>query len=169
MDRKITFIGLALIVVGVCIIGYLFFQGRAEVAEVISDELAWDLRDSSPQEKVIVTGDGTLARYVSENETSYTGSIQDTITVSKNEATVEIWYACDGKGFVSLNEEGIKPAYAAPDSLSGVVGELQFEMGYCPEAYSVTSYKDGWFSIEIDGSIGYIREEYVCWDVISSY
>ena len=37
---------------------------------------------------------------------------------------VETWYACDGRGVVFLNEEGTKPAYSAPDSLSEVVGEL---------------------------------------------
>ena len=147
----------------------VFLYERSKVALIVDDEAAWDLRDASPQKKVIVTKDGMIARYVSEDDTSYVGDIQDTFVIPKEDATVETWYACDGKGFVSLNVEGISPAYSAPDSLSDVVGKLQFESGYCPETYSCKGYKDGWFSIEIDGRIGYIREEYVCWDAIDTY
>ena len=28
----------------------------------------------------------------------------------------------------------------------------------------VAGYRDGWFAIEMNGNIGYIREEYVSWD-----
>lgn len=169
MNRKATFFGLGLTVIAAAFIGYLLLHNKAEVADVISDELVWDLRDSSPQKKVIVTKDGTVARYVSEDETSYTGDIQDTFTVSKEEATVEIWYACEGKGIVFLKNEGTKPAYAAPDSLSNAVGNLEAIEGYYPEVYCCKGYKDGWFTIEIDGTEGYIREEYVYWDAICSF
>ena len=107
----------------------VFLHERAQVADIIDDEAAWDLRDASPQKKVIIT---------------------------------------DGRGFVFLTEEGTRPAYAAPDSLSEVVGELRFEWGYCPDSYSCKGYRDGWFAIEIEGVTGYVSEEYVYWDAIDT-
>ena len=147
----------------------VFLYERSKVALIIDDEVTWDLRDASPRKKVIIINGGEVARYVSEDETSYTGDIQDTFTVPKKEAEVETWYACDGKGIVYLSEPGEMPAYAVPDSLSDVVGKLEHIEGYCPETYSCKGYKDGWFAIEINGDTGYVREGYVCWDVIDSF
>lgn len=81
----------------------------------------------------------------------------------------DLWYACEGKGIVFLKNEGTQPAYAAPDSLSNAVGNLEAIEGYYPEVYCCKGYKDGWFTIEIDGTEGYIREEYVYWDAICSF
>lgn len=168
MKRKpiITAITIAFLLGLAC--AAVFFYERSKMALIIDDEASWDIRDASPRKKVIITKDGVTARYLSEDGISYVGGIQDTVIFPKADATVETWYACDGKGFVGLGEEGTKPAYAAPDSLSEVVGELQFERGYCPDTYNCKGYKDGWFAIEINGNTGYIREEYVYWDAIDT-
>ena len=158
----------AVIVVIVIVIAAAFFLERSKVAMIIDDEAAWDFRDASPRKKVIITKDGMIARYVGEDEKSYIGEIQDDFIVPKEDAIVETWYACDGKGVISLSEEGAKPAYAAPDSLSATVGELRFERGYCPETYRCKGYRDGWFAIEMDGNTGYIREDLVCWDIMDT-
>ena len=166
--KKNIIIGLILFAVCSCALVCFQLQRRSRVSDIVDDEAAWDLRDASPQKKVIITEGGMVARYLSEDEDYYIGGIQDTVWIPKSRAMVEIWYACDGRGFVFLNEEGTKPAYAAPDSLSSVVGELSFEKGYCPDSYSVVGYRDGWFAIDMDGNVGYVREEYVWWDAIDT-
>lgn len=168
MKKKHVLIISAVVAVLFIAIAAIFLYERAKVALIIDDEAAWDLRDASPQKKVIITEGGMVARYLAEDDDNYIGDIQDTVWIPKSSAMVEIWYACDGKGFVFLNEEGTKPAYAAPDSLSPIVGELMFERGYCPDSYIVAGYKDGWFAIDIDGNVGYVREEYVYWDAIDT-
>lgn len=67
-----------------------------------------------------------------------------------------------------MSEPGTEPVYAAPDSLSEVIGKLEHIKGDCPESYLVAGYRDGWFAIEMNGNIGYIREEYVSWDAIDT-
>ena len=129
MNKKAVIFAVIAVVVLAFACAAVFLHERAQVADIIDDEAAWDLRDASPQKKVIIT---------------------------------------DGRGFVFLNEEGTRPAYAAPDSLSEVVGELRFECGYCPESYSCKGYRDGWFAIEIEGVTGYVSEEYVWWDAIDT-
>lgn len=86
----------------------VFLYERSKVALIIDDEAAWDLRDASPHKKVIITNDGIVARYVS-----------------------------DGKGNVLLSEPGTELVYAAPDSLSEVIGKLEHIKGDCPESYLV--------------------------------
>ena len=129
MNKKAVIFAVIAVVVLALACAAVFLHERAQVADIIDDEAAWDLRDASPQKKVIIT---------------------------------------DGRGFVFLNEEGTRPAYAAPDSLSEVVGELRFEWGYCPDSYSCKGYRDGWFAIEIEGVTGYVSEEYVWWDAIDT-
>ena len=168
MKKKTVAFTLITVVVLAMACAAVFLYQRSKVALIIDDEAAWDLRDASPQKKVIISEGGMVARYLTEDEDNYIGGIQDTVWIPKSRAMVETWYACDGRGVVFLNEEGTKPAYEAPDSLSSVVGELKFEYGYCPDSYDVVGYRNHWFAIEIDGNVGYVREEYVWWDAIDS-
>ena len=168
MKKKSIVIALVAFVVLALACTVVFLYERSRVAPVIDDEAAWDLRDASPHKKVIITNDGIVARYVSEDDTSYFGDIQDDFTVPKKDARVETWYACDGKGNVLLSEPGTEPVYAAPDTLSDVIGKLEHIKGDCPESYLVAGYKDGWFAIDMVGNIGYVREENVSWDAIDT-
>ena len=70
-------------------IAAIFLYERAQVALIIDDEAAWDLRDASPQKKVIVTEGGMVARYLTEDEDNYIGDIQDTVWIPKSRAMVE--------------------------------------------------------------------------------
>ena len=168
MNKKAVIFAVIAAVVLALACAAVFLHERAQVADIIDDEAAWDLRDASPQKKVIITEGGMVARYLTEDEDNYIGGIQDTVWIPKSHAMVETWYASDGRGFVFLNEEGTRPAYAAPDSLSEVVGELRFEWGYCPDSYDVVGYRDGWFAIDMSGNVGYVSEEYVWWDAIDT-
>ena len=168
MKKKSIVIALVAFVVLALACTVVFLYERSRVAPVIDDEAAWDLRDASPHKKVIITNDGIVARYVSEDDTSYFGDIQDDFTVPKKDARVETWYACDGKGNVLLSEPGTEPVYAAPDTLSDVIGKLEHIKGDCPESYLVAGYKDGWFAIDMVGNIGYVREDNVSWDAIDT-
>lgn len=167
--KKSIFIGMAAVAVLTLAVAAVFLYERSKVAFIVDDEAAWDIRDASPQMKVIVMNDGSVARYVSEDGNSYTGEIQDTFTIPKTDAEVQTWYASDGKGVVYLKEEGSRPLFAAPDSSSETVGELMYESGYCPATCRCLGFQDGWFTIETDGATGYIEEKYVTWDAIDTF
>ena len=175
-------VALALVFAGLCL------YDRSKIASIIDDEAAWDLRDSSPRMKVIVLEDGTVARFVAEDGTTYTGDVQDTFTVDKKDASVEVWYACDGQGIVYLKDFGKVAAYSEPGggpcsvvgsisgggvglcSGTGVVGMLVYEEGYVPETYRCLGYRDGWFKVELAGGVvGYVNEKYLVWDAVNSF
>lgn len=142
---------------------------RTKVAMIVDDERAWDLRDSSPQKKVIVSEGGMVARYLTEDDDNYIGEIQDSLWIPKSRAMVETWYASDGRGVVFLNGLGIAPAYAEPDSSSELIGRLVYEEGSCPCTYDCLGYEDGWFKVRISGTEAYINEEFVLWDALDTF
>lgn len=137
---------------------------------IVNDEAVWDLRDSSPSMKVLVLEDGIVARFVRETDSTYVAEIQDEFEVPRDGAVVETWYACDGKGFVWLAECGLQPAYSQPEDEAGeVVGQLLSEEGDVPVTYKCLGFKDGWFSIRIDGRTGYVSEDKVVWNAVDSF
>lgn len=169
MRKRTIIIAFALVVVLALSAALLVMYERTKVAMIVDDEREWDLRDASPQMKVIISEGGMVARYLTEDEDNYIGDIQDTVWIPKSRAMVETWYASDGRGIVFLKEFGVVPSYAEPDSTSDVVGNLIFEEGDCPYTYDCLEYKDGWFKVLISGSEGYVNEEYVLWDAIETF
>lgn len=169
MRKRTLIISFAAVFVLALAVAVLFMYERSKVAMIVDDEREWDLRDASPQMKVIITEGGMVARYLSEDEDNYIGDIQDTVWIPKSHAMVETWCASDGRGIVFLKEFGVVPSYAEPDSTFEVVGNLIFEKGDCPYSYDCLDYKDGWFKIRISGAEGFINEKYVYWDSIETF
>ena len=164
--RKRTIIVLAAVAALALSAAVLVMYERTKVAMIVDDERAWDLRDASPQKKVIISEGGMVARYLTEDEDNYIGEIQDSVWVPKSRGMVETWYASDGRGIICLKEFGEVPAYAEPDSSSEIVGTLIHEEGLCPCIYGCCGFRDGWFAVELGSAVGYINEEFVHWDVL---
>lgn len=167
--KKSIIAAIAAVIALALVAAVLVMYGRTKVATIVDDERAWDLRDASPQMKVIISEGGMVARYLSEDEDNYIGEIQDTVSIPKSRAMVETWYASDERGIVYLKDFGEAPAYAEPDSTSAVVGKLNYEEGLCPDVYDCLSFEDGWFKLRISGTEGYINEKYVLWDAIDTF
>ncbi len=169
MRKRTIIIALAAVFAVALSAALLVMYERTRVAMIVNDERAWDLRDASPQMKVIIAEGGMVARYLTEDEDNFIGEIQDSVWIPKSRAVVETWYACDGRGVVFPKEFGIAPVYAEPDSASEFVGRLIYEEGFCPSCCECLGYEDGWFNLRISGMEGYISEEYVIWDAIDSF
>ena len=169
MRKRTVIIAFASVIALTLTAAVLVMHKRTKVAMIVNDELAWDLRDASPQKKVIISEGGMVARYLTEDEDNYIGEIQDSVWIPKSHAMVETWYASDGRGIVFLKESGVVPSYAEPDSMSGIAGNLIYEKSGCPGVYDCLEYKDGWFKIRISGIEGYVNEENVLWDAIDSF
>ena len=153
-------------------ISFMLLQKRAKIADIVSDEAAWDFRDSLASAtgmKVAFLQDGFVARVLREEDDTYLCDIQDTFHVRKSDVKVELWTAADGKGIVYLKHSGKRPAYSEPDRNAAVVADLMLEKGYLPETYPCLGLEDGWFKIDVDGKQAFIQAEYVCWDAINTF
>ena len=155
----------AVLIAALAVRGYIC----TKVAQIVNDEAAWDLRDASPCMKVVILEDGTAARFVSGSETSYIAEIQDEFEAPKDGARVETWYACDGKGVVWLKESGSQQVLSSPADTADAIGTLHCEDGELPCTYRCAGFRDGWFAVDMDGTVGYIREDKVVWDAIDSF
>lgn len=141
---------------------YQPLQGDPVISEIKDDE-------GGPEMKVIIDDEGTIGRYIRENETSYQGEIQDSYWVEKDKAKTEMFRASDGQGIITLKSTGRKPAFCRPDIKSDVVGTMTHEEGYVPETYRCLGYIKGWFLTYVDGNSGFIQEELVNWDPINTF
>ena len=117
------------------------------------------------QMKVVILPDGTVARYVSEDETSYTATVQDTITVPKEGAKVETWSAADGRGVVYMKGPGCISIHAEPDIESKTVSMFATPAGNSPHVFKCRGFRDGWY--EISG--GFVQAQYMNWDAIDTF
>lgn len=141
---------------------YQPLQGEPVISGIMDDR-------GGPQMKVIIDDEGTVGRYIGEDETSYQGDIQDTYWIAKNKATTEIFRACDGQGIITLKAPSKEPVFLRPDVNSDIVGTMVHEEGFVPEVYQCLGYIRGWFLAEVDGKPGFIRESLVNWDPINTF
>ena len=165
----------ALIVAVLLILAYAatFLYERSKVAMIIDDESVWDVLDSlscATQMKVVILPDGTVARYLSEDDLTYTVSVQDSFSVPKEGAKVETWSASEGKGRVFMKEPGMVQVLYEPDIMAGVKCNLTYEEGECPCTYKCLGLKDGWYEVELwEEESGYIQAQYLGWDAIDTF
>lgn len=172
MTKKNFIVGMALLLLGAGLYGFFHFQRRAKVADIISDEAAWDYRDSlaaATGMEVAFLPDGHVARILREDADTYLCEVQDTFTVRKSDVRVELWSAANGRGVVFLKHNGKFPAYSEPDSNSSIVAYLMAEDGYVPETYPCLGLCDGWFKIDVGGKTAYIETGFVIWDATDTF
>lgn len=153
--------------------GVIFLYERSKVAMIIDDEAAWDVRDSlanASSMKVVILPDGTVARYVSEDENSYTANIQDTFSVPKDGVRVETWSAANGQGVVFPKAPGSLQLLCEPYPAAEVKCEIIYEEGECPSSYGCLGLKDGWYEINLgENGCGFIHARFMDWDAIDTF
>lgn len=173
MKRKTLVIGLVTLAVLILAFCATFLYERSKVAMIIDDEAAWDVIDSrsnATQMKVVILPDGTVARYVSEDEDTYTVNIQDSFTVKKEDTSVEIWSAKEGKGIVYMKTPGMVQVLYEPDPTAGVKCDIIYEEGMCPDTYKCMGLDDGWYEISLgEGGSGFIQAHLMNWDAIDTF
>ena len=171
--RKPIVIGLAAAVLLALVYCAIFLYERSRVAMIIDDEAAWDVLDSlsnATQMKVVILPDGMVARYVSEDDDTYTVDSQDSFTVKKEGASVEIRSAAGGKGVVYMKTPGMVQVLYEPDPAAGVKCDIIYEEGGCPCTYRCLGLTDGWYEIGLgEGESGFIPACLMNWDAIDTF
>lgn len=173
MKRRTLVIGLVTLAVLILAYCATFQYERSKVAMIIDDEAAWDVIDSlsyATQMKVVILPDGTVARYVNEDEDTYTVDIQDSFLVRKEGTSVEIWSAAEGKGIVYMKTPGMVQVLYEPDPTAGVKCDIIYEEGMCPDTYRCLGLNDGWYEISLgEGGTGFIPAQLMNWDAIDTF
>lgn len=173
MKKRPYIIGLVTLAVLILAYCATFLYERSKVAMIIDDEAAWDVIDSlsnATQMKVVILPDGRVARYVSEDDSTYTVDIQDTVTIGKEGANVELWSAEDGMGIVYMKAPGMVQVLYEPDPTAGVKCDIIYEEGMCPDTYRCLGLNNGWYEISLgEGGIGFVQAYLMNWDAIDTF
>ena len=122
--------------------------------------------------KVVIDSKGEeLGRLVRTNSTTYTVSLQDDYDVPKAGNHVVTYSADKGQGIIYRHPDrsGNINVRKGPSIKSAVVAKIP-DPGYdLPDPYDCLGKVNGWYKIKIDGKIGYVREDLVCWDAICTF
>jgi hypothetical protein len=122
--------------------------------------------------KVVIDSKGEeLGRLVRTNTTTYTVSLQDDYDVPKVGNRVVTYSADKGQGIIYRHPDrsGNINVRKGPSIKSAVVAKIPDPDFDLPTPYDCLGKVNGWYKIKIDGKIGYVREDLVCWDAICTF
>lgn len=127
-------------------------------------------------------------RYLGDCGDSYLVCVQDLGTVPKAGRKVVKYRAEDGKGCVWISSKvkytikngekiQIVNVRALPSMKSRVIGTMWDLYGDLPSPEACLGYvpsqddnsTDKWFKVKVDGKIGYIRADLMCWDSMNTF
>ena len=121
--------------------------------------------------KVVVnskTGE-VVGRYVRTNANYYIVEMQDEARVPKAGHKVVTYSAANGNGILYCKDWGAVNIRQLPNTSSPVIGKAIYEKGYVPETYPCLGLSNGWYKTEIGGRIGYVKANFMIWDVMDSF
>ena len=117
--------------------------------------------------KMVVDKNGEpVGRFVRENANTYTVDVQDTDDVPKDGLRVVTFKAVNGEGYCYRNQDrvGNINVRKGPSVKTAVIAKIADSRGYLPDVYPCLGLVNGWYKIRINGKIGYVRKDLLCWD-----
>ncbi len=109
-----------------------------------------------------------VGRYVRTNETSYTVCVKDEYEVPKDGREVVMFRAVDGKGILYTRRTNVI-IRQQPTTASDVMTMISTPKGNIPETYPCLGKSGDWYKIIVKGKEGYVRQDLVIWDGMSSF
>lgn len=109
-----------------------------------------------------------VGRYVRSNETTYTVLVQDETEVPKDGRDVVIFRAKDGKGILYTRRTNVI-IRQQPTTESAVMTQITTKKGGIPKTYPCLGKSGDWYKIIVEGKEGYVRQDLVIWDGMSSF
>lgn len=131
--------------------------------------------------KVVMTPDGGLFRFIGTSGDNYLVEAQDYGLVSKEGARVETFSAENGQGILTIKNREFQSVNIRqqPTTKSDVIGRIKDTRGKLPvvlKCLGVAEERDVngcleyyWYKVEVNGKIGYVREDIMTWDAIDTY
>ena len=121
--------------------------------------------------KMVVDSDGeAVGRYVKTKSNSYTVEVQDVYDVPKAGHRVVTFSAANGQGVVYRDQSrsGNINVRKGPSTKTAVIAKIP-DCEDLPEPYDCLGKVNGWYKINIDGKIGYVRADLMVWDAICTF
>lgn len=127
---------------------------------------------NSQSMKMVVDSKGEIVgRLLKVNTTTYTVSVQDDYDVPKTGNHVEVFSAVKGQGIVYRHPDrvGNINVRKGPSTKTAVIAKIPDCEGELPEVYDCLGLVKGWYKINIEGKIGYVRADLMSWDGMCTF
>jgi len=140
------------------------------VADLPYDKNATTVKAASVDTMLMVLDymDRVVGRYVRTNETTYTVAVQDDMEVPKDGRRIVVFRAIDGKGILYTRRTNVI-IRQQPSKDSDVMTMISTPQGEMPETYPCLGKSGDWYKIIVKGKEGYVRQDLVIWDGMSSF
>lgn len=129
--------------------------------------------------RVVIEKNGDISQYCADSGDSYLVVAQDYGLVKKSESHIEEYSAENGQGVLIINDDIAKQANVRekPTTKSSVITTISYHQYEIPDIFPClglveTTDEDKtfmWYKTEIDGKIGYIRQDLMHWDSVGFY
>ena len=123
--------------------------------------------------KMVVDASGdAVGRLERVNANTYTVCVQDTYDIPKTGHRVVTFSAAKGQGVVYRDQErvGNINVRKGPSTNTAVVAKIPDYKGeYVPDCYPCLGKVKGWYKVNVDGKIGYVRGDLLCWDGMCTF
>lgn len=125
--------------------------------------------------KVVMTSDGGLYRFIGTSGDSYLVDAQDYGLIPKSDARVDTFSAENGQGILIIKNREFKSVNIRkePTTKSAVVATVRNTQGELPVVMKclglIRKEMYYWYKVEVNGKVGFVREDLVMWDAIDTY
>ena len=117
--------------------------------------------------KMVVTADGSAYEYLAESSDKYHVMGQDDGWVDKKTSKIELWSAAKGKGWVcGRKDSGTVNIRQRPSTQAPVVGRLESQKNSIPDSARCLGVEKGWYRVDCNGTIGYVKASVACWSAL---
>lgn len=157
-------------------------NGFAPKSDMLIESIDYFISTLSPygatQGEVVTTTDGKQSRYIGDSGDSYLVLAQDYGLIPKSDAKVDTLYAENGQGIITIRNKKYKSVNIRkePTTKSAVIATVRDTRGELPVVMKCLGLVRGgvdmdyyWFKVEVNGKVGFVREDIVIWDTIDTY
>lgn len=112
-----------------------------------------------------------VGRYVKTNKTTYTVDVQDRYTVPKKGNHVVTFSAANGQGVVFYDQShtGNLNVRKSPSTNAPIVAQIPNPGDCVPDCYDCLGKVNGWYKVNVDGKVGYVRGDLLEWDGMCTF
>ena len=136
---------------------------------IISSNFQQDLKNHTDTMFMVVDSRGRIVgRYVRTNADTYTISVQDEVEVPIVGNKVVLFRAKDGQGVLYTKRTHVN-IRQEPNTTSTVLTQISYQKGKAPTIYPCLGKTGDWYKIVVKEKEGYVRQDLVEWDGMSSF
>lgn len=133
--------------------------------------VSFGMMNAQSMKMVVDSRGNVVGRYVRTNKTTYTVDVQDSYNVPKKGNRVVTFSAANGQGVVYYDQSrtGNLNVRKSPSTNAPIVTQIPNPGDCVPDCYDCLGKVNGWYKVNVDGKVGYVRGDLLEWDGMCTF